>query len=299
MEELNNDNKLLIKLLDNELSDEERAEIQKSEDYKKYRYIITETDQWSLPPVDKQKSFIKLQANKGTAKVIKWHNQPSFRWAAAIALIACFAIYMIIGDTTVTYSTKLGETKTIVLPDNSEVVLMPGSSIALRRRSFKKLRKIEQTGIAYYRVKKGKPFKVNFGNGSLEVLGTTFEINSSPEFSSVSCYSGKVAITNQYGEYILTKGMGLNISTASNEFTFEGEWNSESTKFKNAPLSQVFEALKKQFDVELDYGNVNLDAKFTGEYLHNNLETALKMVCTPMQIKYTIIKSKIELKQVN
>ena len=56
MEESNEHNDLLIKWLNNELSDSEKAAFEQSEDFVKYSSIINEVDQWKVPVLDLEKN---------------------------------------------------------------------------------------------------------------------------------------------------------------------------------------------------------------------------------------------------
>ena len=288
MEQSNDYNELLIKWLNNELSDSEKADFEQSVDFEKYRSIINEVDQWKVPALDLEKSYDKLKANRTTTKTINWYQQPVMRWAAVVAIIATVFIYFFTSSDVVTIETGMAETRNVILPDKSKIILKPNSSISYRKKSFLEKRKIKQKGTAYYDVEEGKSFTVEFGKASLEVLGTTFEIKSTPEFSSVECYTGQVRVKSDKGEFDLTRKKGVNISDIAEEYNFEHDWSIELTRFKSTPLKEVFKSIESEFDVTIKSGNIDLERKFTGSYSNESLKTALKMVCTPMNIKYEI-----------
>lgn len=288
MEESNEHNDLLIKWLNNELSDSEKAAFEQSEDFVKYSSIINEVDQWKVPVLDLEKSYEKLKANRTITRKITWYQQPAMRWAAVIAVIATVFIYFFTSSDTVTIETGIAETRNVILPDKSKIIVKPNSSISYRKKTFIEKRKIKQKGTAYYDVEEGKSFTVEFGESSLEVLGTTFEIKSTPEFSSVECYTGHVRVTSDKGQFDLTRKKGVNLSDIAEEYNFEHEWSLELTRFKSTPLKEVFKSIENEFVVTIKTGQVDLERKFTGSYSNEDLKTALKMVCTPMNIKYEI-----------
>lgn len=294
MEELNKDNDLLIRWINGELSDEELAAFEQSEDFLKYKAIIGEVDQWQVQPLDLEKSYEELEKKKLTkkeVKIIPWYSQPMVRWAAVFAFLATALVYFIVkSNETTTYETTFGESKEVVLPDNSKVTLGPNSSIAFKRKSWgKKRRHIRQKGTAYYEVEKGTPFTVDFDESKLTVLGTSFEIMSAPEFSAVSCYEGKVLVNANDNEVTLTKGMGVNIKNEKiDTFNFKHSWSSNLKQFTSTPISAVLESLENQYDIKIDYSKIDTDQLFTGAYILNSKEKALEMVCKPMNISFII-----------
>ncbi|MTI40348.1 FecR family protein [Fulvivirga lutimaris] len=294
MEELNKDNDLLIRWINGDLSDEKLAAFEQSDDFLKYKAIITEVDQWQVAPLDLEKSFEELEKKKLTgkkAKVIPWYNQPMVRWAAVFAFLATAIVYFVVkSNETTTYETTFGESKEVVLPDNSKVTLGPNSSIAFKRKSWgKKRRDIRQKGTAYYEVEKGTPFTVDFDQSKLTVLGTSFEIISSPQFSAVSCYDGKVLVNANDNEVTLTKGMGVNIKNKKiDPFNFKHSWSSDLKQFTSTPISVVLESIENQYDIKIDASQINAEQLFTGAYIPNSKEKALEMVCKPMNISFKI-----------
>ena len=295
MEELNKDNDLLIRWMNGKLSEDELAAFEQSEDFEKYKAIINEVEKWQVTPLDLDKSFESLQAKKfiraNETKVIPWYNQSMVRWAAVFAFLATAAVYFVVkSNETTVYETTYGESKEVVLPDNSKVTLGPNSSIAFERKTWgKNRREIRQKGTAYYEVEKGTPFTVDFDQSKLTVLGTSFEIISSPEFSSVSCYSGKVLVNANRQETILTKGIGVNIENKQiRTFNFTHNWSRKLVQFTSTPISVVLESLENQYDIKIDASQIDDDQLFTGAYILNSKENALEMVCKPMNISFTI-----------
>lgn len=288
MEQSENYNELLIKWLNNELSESERANFEQSDDFEKYRSIVNEVDQWQVPSLNMEQSFENLQSKKNKSKVISWYQQPVLRWAAVVAVIASACLYFFLGSGEITYQTGIAETQEVILPDNSKVILGPSSSISYRKKRYLDNRRLKQKGTAYYDVQKGNSFQVDFANGSLEVLGTTFEIKSNPKFSSVECYTGHVRVSTKSGQFDLTRKKGVTISDIAEEYDFEYDWSMELTRFQSTPLREVFRSIENKFSVTIKSGSIDLDRKFTGSYSHENLNIALNMVCKPMNIKYEI-----------
>lgn len=105
-----------------------------------------------------------------------------------------------------TFKTENGEIASLTLPDNSQVTLNAGSQVVYSGNRFNTRRKIQLTGEAYFKVTKGNTFSVVTTEGTVTVLGTTFNVRSRDEKLSVFCYTGKVKVSDPFKAVYLTKG---------------------------------------------------------------------------------------------
>jgi len=62
------------------------------------------------------------------------------------------------------------------------VVLNSKSTISFNKTDWKNNRQLTLDGEAYFKVEKGSTFTVNTNNGSVTVLGTQFNVNSTRRF---------------------------------------------------------------------------------------------------------------------
>ena len=72
-------------------------------------------------------------------------------------------------------------------------------------------------------------------------------------------------------------------------------WIKGISSFNNQTLKAVIDELSAQYPITIKNKNVDLNQRFTGSFVHNDLETALKTVLIPMDIKYTLQNSVLEL----
>lgn len=77
----------------------------------------------------------------------------------------------------------LAETRTVTLPDQTEIVLNRYSSLTYPERFRGKDRKVQLQGEAYFEVSKdaAHPFKVEAGAIIVQVLGTHFNVEAYPK----------------------------------------------------------------------------------------------------------------------
>ena len=61
-----------------------------------------------------------------------------------------------------------------------------------------------------------------------------------------------------------------------------------SSRFSNTELLLVMKDLEVQYGLTFDYGPDLVQGHFTGTFVHDNLELALKSVFVPMGIQYEL-----------
>lgn len=96
------------------------------------------------------------------------------------------------------FRTAQSARKTVVLPDNSVVMLNENSHLAISKRFSASHREVTITGEAFFDIKTdaAHPFVVNTGDYSIRVLGTSFNVKSYPgEATETDLITGKVEIT--------------------------------------------------------------------------------------------------------
>jgi ferric-dicitrate binding protein FerR (iron transport regulator) len=123
-------------------------------------------------------------------------------------------IYLLVNDEPwLEYHTAYGETRSIVLPDGSSVVLNANSTLKVFSDWSKRpSREIWLDGEAFFSVvhkKNNQPFKVITGEGvTVEVLGTTFNVYNRTNGTKVVLNSGQIRLnlpTEQSPEMIVMK----------------------------------------------------------------------------------------------
>jgi transmembrane sensor len=298
----------LSKWLKGELNDDELKKSAGAEDVAKYKQIIDEVDKW-VPDNSRQLFDPKEISNKPKkTKVRSLYSWMPYSIAASIAL-AIAAYFFLFNSSIVTHSTGIAEIKEILLPDNqSKIFLAPNSEVSwnkedwsnsqvaervkLKKRSLP-TRKVNLKGKALFKVEKGSPFSVLSKVGSVEVLGTTFEVDEFGEGMNVICFEGKVRAQAKNGNEVIVNG-------GDGYLFFNGEWEERilideslpswlvnETKFENAPLTQVIKSLEKLYEIKVEAGSANLKRRFTGTIPNDKIEVALRIVFEPFNIEYT------------
>ena len=162
-----------------------------------------------------------------------------------------------------TFSTGRGQMSTITLADSSDVILNHTSEVLVAAMEPGKVRTVRLHGEAFFKVRKnGSPFQVITPAGSVEVLGTEFNVRERPGAFEVAVLSGRVRVRVPHGDgersVELTKGMVVMIaegdtSCAAREIryaTYPG-WMHNRLIFQDTPLASVCEELEARFDIRV------------------------------------------------
>ena len=254
--------------------------------------ILEHSSNYSVP-AKKSKEFIWKELSKQINKPSKKKRINSFMYkAAAVAVILITSsLFFWLQDTTI--KTNFAQQKEIILPDGSSVIMQAGSSISFNKQNWKKNRLVKLNGEAFFSVKKGSKFSVQTSNGTVQVLGTKFNVISRDNHYEVVCITGKVRVKlqNTKQEQILTKGLYTkkenNKLLKPDNINIELILNRQKGKFafNKSKLSDVFAEIERQFDVEIQYKGDN-NRLFTGFFSNKDIDKALRMVCVPMNLNY-------------
>lgn len=231
--------------------------------------------------------------NDKTKEKRRFLFSPAIRAAAAvfIVLVLAFTVYYTISrEKTIT---AYGEQAEVVLPDGTNVVLNAGSEVVWINQPFSSNRKIKLHGEAFLDVKKGENFLIKTNNGSVRILGTQLNVLSRENRFKVSCIEGKVSVTVNTREQILTPGEqaeltknGL-IKQQINNIQSVILWKAGISHFENATLVSIFAELERQYDISVEF-NGNGKRLATVDFSNENLKEALEVICIPMGLEYEI-----------
>ena len=158
-------------------------------------------------------------------KTIRLNASFLFKAAAsfiAVVLLSLFA-YNSLRKTETSISTAANEVKKVSLPDGSFVWLHEYSSLSFSNNLKGNQREITLQGLAFFDVKRDEkhPFVISTPKGSVEVLGTSFEVSAyaTDTFERVTVSTGKVRFENRTSRrnMLLTRNMEGRLSVSGYE----------------------------------------------------------------------------------
>ncbi|MFH5884099.1 FecR family protein [Halalkalibaculum sp. DA3122] len=212
------------------------------------------------------------------------------------------------------YSTTVGETLSITLPDGSNVWLNAESNLRVQAGYNEQNRRVALEGEAYFEVAPDpdRPFQVQSDDLLTQVLGTRFNIRSyrSDPVRQVTVTEGKVRVKKA------TKNEGINVEKQSTVDLGVGEqleiWPSEDRLikkkvakadrftswrkgillFEKTTLRQVADELYRRFGITMLFADPELtNTRITGRFDDENWEEIIEMICISTNLGYKTVDS--------
>jgi ferric-dicitrate binding protein FerR (iron transport regulator) len=231
---------------------------------------------------------ISKSTNRNNSK-ITWFIRAAVSVAATAAILIAFYIM----TATVSYRSGDNETVTCRLPDRSRVVLHHNSTVKYNKYFWKG--NVRLTGKAYFEVVKNKKFKVITESGEVEVLGTRFSVESNDRNLNVECFQGMVRTHYNEKSWVLDPGTKFSgdhnnsIKTSMESETGYPDFALFRHSFSSEKLPLVFDELEYFFgvDIEIESG---AEKHFSGAIQTGSLESAIRIICEPLGLKYVFTK---------
>lgn len=211
-------------------------------------------------------------------------------------------------DTFNTIETPKGGVWQIKLPDGSSVWLNAASSLTYPISFAKgKKRMVELKGEAYFEVSKDKdhPFVVKTAKQEVEVLGTSFNINSYADESEVktTLLEGSVKIMPylarqqpdilKAGEQATLNEKGMNIKEVDAEESID--WKNGYFMFNNERQENIMRKIARWYNVQVEYADASAkDVMYYGSISRfENVSKVLRKFEQTGEVRFEINKNKI------
>ena len=245
-------------------------------------------------PQSRSKEEIWSEIEKGLEEEDKQSSIPIWTYAGIAASLLLIAIFVFtlrnpVSATIITKEALVAETKVVDLPDGSVVTLNANSSLSF---SEEWNRKVDLKGEAFFEVTEGGKFAVSTSIGSVEVLGTSFNVFVRDSTFEVACKTGKVRveIPAQTISELITPGTSIRLESDTVLITtldtdLVGRWKAGVFYFSDQKLSDVILEVERQFGVEIQITDAT-DYIFNGYFTNKSVENALEMVCLPLGLSY-------------
>ena len=269
--------------------------------------IIGQVERFSIPK-GKSKALawkqlqdkIKQQAApKGKARFMGTKVQMGIA-ASFILLISVYSLFNMFSNTTVT--TEKGQHLVCFLPDSSKVTLNADSKITFNSQSWADNRSVKLEGEAFFEVKKGSKFEVISNQGTVAVLGTSFNIYAREKDYKVACRTGKVKVSTpkNINHQVLTPGFSTsivdNIVNKPTKLSKEKKvysWIDNEFYFEEISLAQVIKEIERQYNMAITIPDNMKHRTYTGYFDTKDIKNTLDKVCLPMGLKYHIVNKRV------
>jgi transmembrane sensor len=201
-----------------------------------------------------------------------------------------------------TLSSPVGGRDTLVLPDGSQVILGPGSALTIAEGFGQTARRVSLDGDALFTVvhDEGKPFVVVANDTEIRDVGTAFVVHCdaggvrvavtegvvelsprAPVTERTTLNAGDVARVSRAGQVVTERGVGTDDDLA---------WTRGRLVFRDTPLGEVSEALRRWYGVHLDIRDPALrrrplSATFEGDSIGKVLDTIGLAIGASMELR--------------
>ena len=284
---------LIEKWLKDDLTGEERKAFEALEDYDLNTAIIDNAKHFKASHFSEAvdyETFKKRLPTKKSNSPVRWMTP--FMRIAAVLVVGLGLYFLFFSNNVNTISTLASEKTTIELPDNSEVILNALSTLSYSETKWNSKREVSLEGEAFFKVAKGKVFDVLTEDGVVTVVGTQFNVKQRDNYFEVKCYEGIVRVTAGETVKELTVGDSFRLMNGASSFFetsyLQPQWTKNVSSFKAVPFSEVIAELERQYNVTVVISNAGFNPEFTGGFVHDNLENALKSIAQPLELTYTI-----------
>ena len=212
----------------------------------------------------------------------------------ALAVAGIFLFRPAVQD--VSYSTGKGELSTVLLPDSSEVTLNHTSSLVVDRRSGGKRRHVTLQGEAFFHVHSGgDPFIVSTDAGTVQVLGTQFNVRIREGRLEVAVIRGTVSVSDKISTVVLQAGtmvtcMKDGVLSVPEKILFADYpgWINKKLLFQRSTLQLVCSEIEARFDVRVRIENPALRSEtITGALDSRSAEAAVAALASLTGTRYT------------
>jgi transmembrane sensor len=285
------------KWLADTLSEEERTLFEQTDEYRNLQRMDNALKRFTPSEFDASVSFEKIKSRRQKeTKVVSLHWPAILRVAAALIIGVSVLFYFsdtLFGPSDMVYETGIGETRQVVLPDQSVVTLNAKSSIAFSKDNWNEERTVKLEGEAFFSVQKGEKFQVLTNAGTVTVLGTQFNVKDRDQFYEVICYEGKVQVAANSSPVQLTakhsyREVRKQATQAVLEIADTPTWVNKESAFESVPYQEVLSELERQYEVTIKTKDIDVTQLYTGRFPNTDLTTALKSVTIPFGLTYQV-----------
>jgi transmembrane sensor len=170
-----------------------------------------------------------------------------------------------------TYSTAIGEQRSVRLEDGTRVFLNSNTDIKVSFSPSGRRITLRNGGEAYFEVSPDaqRPFAVEAGERTVRVLGTAFSVRNEPDKVSVILVDGKVAVAErilQPGERLIARGEG-GLAMDRPQLASVLSWRQGAVTLDKTPLDEAIREMNRYDTAQLVIADPSLSGwKISGVY---------------------------------
>jgi len=222
-----------------------------------------------------------------------------FAVAASVLLICATAtiVYLLIQKKQLRvisgeeYIVAKKDSSQLILPDNSTVTLLKGSSFKYKKSGFNAHREIALSGNARFEIThiSGSSFIVNTGNIGIKVVGTIFNVGEDGHGIEVSVKRGTVLVYHQQDTLVVKHGSLVSFNKQTQKLAYiKSEAATAATLvFNDASMSEVKKALENAYQINIVFENDLISqCRISTQFQGRPLKYVLDIIAASLAIEY-------------
>jgi len=307
---MNDINVLLAKHFSDETSPVEELQVKEyiQENPKEYR---TMKKLWFAEGL-KVRSFNESKAWKRIRRDATQAPPTSYRIVQLVVLMGIILLISLIAKQFITKEIQTpllvqvgtDEHEVVTLSDGSKVHLNEGAQFRYPASFDGIHRKVSLEGEAYFEIERdvNHPFIIETKYSAVEVLGTSFNINSTDYNTDVAVTSGIVSVTavhNNESAILIKDQAALITSESVKSYSLKNQnflgWKTGVFTYSNQPIAQVVNELNKYYDDRLLLTKVDSDCLLSANLSKNTLPEIIEIIELTCQLSINQTSDSYEL----
>lgn len=287
--------------------------------FKKELNDISDNDLWDVmldmgndqSPQLQMPASVKHEILKELKQVIWRRRLNTFmKYAAAVLVVSSlsYSIYVWLSDSKpqmLQVAVKSGDKAEMTLPDGTNVHLNAVSKLQYNINTNKE-RFVKLTGEAFFNVAPNDklPFRVQVDDLIIEVVGTSFNVNSYKNgIVETTLLTGVVKLSGESlpKEYILSPGekaryssINKTLQITDSDTRVEAGWCDDYLIFYSTPFVDVIAKIERWYGVEIDLKQPKIaNDLLSGSFRNENIENVIESLSMQYGFDYKIDKNKI------
>jgi transmembrane sensor len=230
---------------------------------------LYEKSEWDEKEVGDKKETKKIIFDSINSKINR--SRPSYGWIKYVSVAIIFILLKLcfpFENTTKQISFVTTQTiDSIILPDNSRIILSPHSKVAYESDFNDKYRAVSLLkGNAFFKItkNKAKPFTVTTGNIKTTVLGTSFNIDIQKDKINVDVKSGRVQVASQSEQKIIYPNQRVSYIINKQSLSKEMDirvlpWYENDIQLSEIKIKELGIIVKNRFGYNIRYTDSSID----------------------------------------
>jgi len=191
----------------------------------------------------------------------------------------------------------------IILEDGTKVWLNASTKLSYPTHFEANQRQVALTGEAYFEVAKdaNRPFRINANGTTIEVLGTTFNVNAYHNEVSTSLVEGSVKVLKEGNQTIIKPGQQAttsltnDIKVTTTDLTKNTAWQRDEFYFDGNNLKDISLQIARWYNVEFEnMETIGTNSTYKGSISRNSrLSEVLQILTLATGRKFDIIGRKV------